>query len=170
MGDEHGSAAAPPERALDVETQPTVKRAVLRRQVTAAAMFWRVLLVSVVSVTCSEAGPSSEYLGILQVRVLDASVPDSVLATDTLTAFFSGKPDVGDCLSFARADILRDSARVTLTLWAEARRWLGPGPPPPCGIVGYRYEGPPPFYPEWFFVVANQPDGTEWVDSLRVIP
>jgi hypothetical protein len=128
-------------------------------------------LVFFMLASCSPSTePHSEDLGIHQVRVISVVVPESLATTDTLHATLAGRPDVGNCFTFSRADIDRDSARVELTLWAEARQWLGPGPPPPCGWLSYRYEGLPPFLPDWFFLMAHQPDGTHHVDSVRVLP
>jgi hypothetical protein len=114
-------------------------------------------------------GPTSEYLGVFQVRVSYIEMPDSIAATDTLHAYLLGATDVGDCLSLSHVVSQRDSFEVAITMWAEARRWLGSGPPPPCGTVGYRYDGAPPFFPGWFSVIANQPDSTVFADSLRVV-
>jgi hypothetical protein len=132
----------------------------------------RALLIALVALaSCSPSTePLTEDLGVHQVRVTNAFVPESLAITDTLVAILGGRPDVGNCFTFSHTDIDRDSARVELALWAEARRWLGSGPPPPCGLVDYRYEGLPPFFPDWFFGGAHQPDGIHRVDSVRVVP
>jgi hypothetical protein len=120
--------------------------------------------------SCTDVdGPLSEYLGIYQVRVSHIAMPDSIASTDTLVADLVGRTEVGDCLSLSHVDVQQDSFEVAITIWAEARRWLGSGPPPPCGLVDYRYEGPPPFIPGWFIVMAHQPDSTVFVDSLKVV-
>jgi len=95
-------------------------------------------------------------------------MPDSIRATDTLVAYLSGRPDVGNCFSEGEANVQRDSARVFVTVWADASQYYGSNPPP-CGVVGYRYEGAPPFMPGWFVVVVGQPDSTVFADSVRVV-
>lgn len=119
---------------------------------------------------CTSTEPLTEDLGIHQVCVSDVFAPDSISAADTLVAILSGTTEVGNCLGLSHVDVDRDSAHVQICMWAHARNWLGPGPPPPCGTVGYRYEGLPPFAPGWFLVVVNQPDSSVRVDSIRVIP
>ena len=119
---------------------------------------------------CSATDPvSSIELGVLQVRISSVSLPDSVGIGDTLIAHLSGRPDSGNCFSESHTDVERDTIHVMITVWANARLWVGDGPPPPCGVVGYRYEGMPPFRPGWFRVIANQPGGTQMVDSVRIV-
>jgi hypothetical protein len=151
-----------------------VKRAFVGEPVAArVTRLGRLLLIAALTVTgpgCTDVnGPSSEYLGIYQVRVYSMDIPDVIETTDTLSAILVGRTEVGDCLSLSHADVQRDTFQFEITIWAEARRWVGSGPPPPCGTVGYRYEGVPPFMPGWFYVIANQPDNTVFVDSLRVV-
>lgn len=154
-----------------------MKSAFVRRLVAARipplAMLLLLAALTVASLGCSSSteadGSSSEYLGIYQVSVSFIEIPDSISTTDTLFAVLAGRTEVGDCLSLSHAEVQRDTFKVAITLWAEARRWLGSDPPPPCGMVDYRYEGVPPFVPGWFSVIANQPDSTVFVDSLRVL-
>jgi len=129
----------------------------------------RLMSVAALTVAVTGCGPLSEGLGIHQVWVSHIAMPDSIVSTDTLVADLSGGTEVGDCLSLSHVDVQRDSAGVAITIWAEVRQWLGSGPPPPCGMVGYRYEGAPPFMPRWFFIIANQPDSSVMVDSLLVV-
>lgn len=137
----------------------------LRRGVGALAPW--VLLASSGCTTSTEA---YQELGVLQVRVSNTSLPDTLAANDTLVAILVGRPDTGDCFTFSRADIVEGANQVTLTLWAEARLWLGPGPPPPCGLVDYRYVRSPPLASGWFHLRVNQPSGSQRVDSVSVLP
>lgn len=132
----------------------------------ALAVAW----VVVTAVGCSTSTEPYQELGVLQVRVSNTSLPASLAANDTLVALLAGRPDTGDCFTFSRADIVEGVHQVTLTLWAEARRWQGPGPPPPCGWVDYRYVRPPPLGSGWFRILVNQPSGSQRVDSVRVLP
>jgi hypothetical protein len=125
--------------------------------------------VLVASSGCSTSTEPYQDLGVLQVRVLNTSLPASLAANDTLVAILGGRPDTGDCFTFSRADIVEGTDQVTLTLWAVARLWQGPGPPPPCGLVNYRYVRPPPLGSGWFRILVNQPSGSQRVDSVRVL-
>jgi hypothetical protein len=120
--------------------------------------------------SCAFNEPLSEDLGIHQVWVSEVFVPDNISAADTLVAILIGSTEVGDCLTFSHADVDRDSAQARISMWAHVRDWLGPGPPPPCRTVDYRFEGSPPFVPGWFLMVINQPDSSVRVDSIRVLP
>ena len=122
------------------------------------------------AIGCSTSTEPYQELGVLQVRVLNTSLPTSLAANDTLVAVLVGRPDTGDCFTFSRADIVEGVDRVTLTLWAAARLWQGAGPPPPCGLVFYHYLRPPPLGSGWFRILVNQPSGSQRVDSVRVLP
>lgn len=110
----------------------------------------------------------TEDLGVLQARVVHTDHPDSIRTTDSLVVYFLARPDIGNCFSESHVDVRRDSLRVAVTIWANARQHSPPIPP--CGIVGYRYSGAPPFVAGWFLVLASQPDGSVWVDSVTVWP
>jgi len=150
----------------------TRSRKRIRRSTTAtwAAVFTVGNAVAVQPGCSGSTEPLTEYLGIHQVRVSEIQLPDSAARQDTLIAFLSGRPDTGDCFTLASVDVERDTVDVAITMWAEVRRWLGEGPPPPCGIVGYRHAAAPPFVVGWFRVSANQPDGTVLADSVWMGP
>jgi hypothetical protein len=119
---------------------------------------------------CATSTDPYQDLGVRQVRVVSTSLPASLAANDTLVAMLVGRPDTGDCFTFSHADVVDGADQVTLTLWAVARLWQGSGPPPPCGLVHYRYVRPPPLGSGWFRILANQPSGSQRVDSVRVLP
>jgi hypothetical protein len=131
---------------------------------------YAVLIVATLG-ACSGLLDDAAYddLGILQVRVHEVAAPDTARSGDTLIASLTGRPDTGNCFTFQRADIERDGNAVRLTLWARATQWLH-GTPPPCGLVGYVLEVPPPLAPGWFRLLTLQPDGTTRVDSVPVVP
>lgn len=118
------------------------------------------------------AGCTERYgnLGVQQVVVADGVVPDSIGVDDLLVVSLVGSTPLGNCLTLSHADVEREATQVSITLWANARYFLGGGPPPPCGTVEYRYEGLPPFTPGWFRIIANQPDSSAWLDSVLVVP
>jgi hypothetical protein len=122
------------------------------------------------SLGCATSTDPYQDLGLRQVRVVTTSLPASLAANDTLVATLLGRPDTGDCFTFSHADAVEATAQVTLTLWAVARLWRGSGPPPPCGLVDYRYVRPPPFGSGWFRILVNQPSGGQRVDSISVLP
>ncbi len=161
--DEGASGGGLPQRS-----NRTVETGTARRRRVVPLLLATVLITLGACSTSTE--PLYEDLGVHQVRVIEVSLPDSIPAADTLVAILIGRPDLGDCLTLSQVDVERDSTQVEITMWAEVRRWLGSGPPPPCGLVDYRYEGMPPFVPGWFLVVANQPDRSVRVDSVRVVP
>lgn len=83
--------------------------------------------------------------------------------------YLKGNTEPSGYLSLSHIDAVRDSFRLELTMWAEVRRWIGGGPPPPCyGCFWCEYAALPPFYPGYLKIVVVQPDGTVLVDSTRV--
>jgi hypothetical protein len=115
------------------------------------------------------SGALGENFGVVQVQITDIHVDDSMSVGDTLFAILTGRPVLGNCASLSRADVIREESQVTIALWANSRLWVGTGPPPPCGSVGYSYEGLPPFNPGFYRVVGLQPDSSTLVESVLVV-
>jgi hypothetical protein len=128
------------------------------------------LAFAVISASCSDStGPDYEYLGVHQVSVAQVQMPSLAVTGDTLSVLMlGGTTTPSGCLSLSRVDATRDSSCVELTVWAEVRRWIGSGPPPPCGTVDAQYDALPPFSPGYFRVVISQPDGSVLADSVLV--
>ena len=135
---------------------------------TAAVLL--LLACPMISVSCSDStGPDYEYLGVHQVSVAEVHIPAVAVTGDTLSVLMQGGTTTpSGCLSLSRIDAARDSSSLKLTVWAEVRRWIGPGSPPPCGTVDARYDALPPFSPGYFRVVISQPDGSVLADSVLV--
>ncbi len=109
-------------------------------------------------------------MGVHLVHVYDVHVADTISASSVLTAHLSGRPEIGDCFRFARAEVLNDSTYSNIAFWAHVDRWIGSGPPPPCGLVGYEFTRSPPFRVGWFELRARQPGDSVRVDSVLVVP
>lgn len=119
--------------------------------------------------SCSDSTkPDTQYLGEYQVNVVFLGMPDTISTGDTLTLYIDGITNPSGCLSHVHFDATRDPHSLELTVWADVYKWVGPGPPPPCGVAWGEYEAPPPFSEGTFRVIINQPDSSIMVDSVYV--
>lgn len=112
-----------------------------------------------------------KFLGVYQVKTTYLDIKEQIGSQDTLVVYLEGDTDPSGYLSLSHIETVRDSFQLELTVWAEVRRWIGEGPPPPCyGCFWYEYEVLPPFYPGYFRVIVDQPDGTVLDESTLVEP
>lgn len=128
-----------------------------------------VICVAVVSASCSDSTkPDTEYLGEYQVNVDYLEMPDTISTGDTLTLYIAGTTNPSGCISSMHCNAVRESHYLELTVWADVYRWIGSGPPLPCGVVWGDYGASPPFFEGYFRVIINQPDDSVTVDSVFV--
>ncbi len=128
------------------------------------------LLAGCITGLTEGSGASWRSLGTFQARIGALQLPDTIRRLDTLAVDLMAAPDTGICPSFMGLDVVRDSTHLELTVWMQARAWIGFGPPPPCAPGLVRYVAPPPFALGWFAVRGHQPDGAVVGDSVLVQP
>jgi hypothetical protein len=123
--------------------------------------------------SCSESStPESDWenIGVHQVIVHQIDVVDTITALDTLAVIIDGytNPDGRLTLSSIEAD--RVPAEVSLTIWAEVERWIGTGIMPPFDTsIRCTYEAIPPFDEGSFYIIIEQPDSSQLVDSVQIV-
>ncbi len=121
--------------------------------------------------SCSDSTkPDTEYMGEYQVHVDFLEMPDTISIGDTLSLHIGGTTNPSGCLSVVHFDAARESHSLELTVWADVYKWVGSGPPLPCGATWGEHDAPPPFSEGAFQVIINQPDSTIMVDSVYVRP
>ncbi len=129
------------------------------------------LLLAACANSVTESSHSNwRSLGVYQARIGSIRVADSLRRLDTLVVDYTADPDTGICPTLGPVEVVRDSMHLDLTVWMEARAWIGSGPPPPCAFPIFRFLVPPPFAVGWFALRGHQPDGTEVRDSTLVRP
>jgi hypothetical protein len=133
--------------------------------VYAILLIWLVIALG----SCSDSTkPDTEYLGEYQVHVDHLEIPDTISTGDTLSLYIDGSTNPSGCLFKVRFDAARESHSLELTVLADVYKWVGSGPPPPCGVAWGEYEALPPFSEGDFRVIINQPDSSVMVDSVYV--
>ena len=108
--------------------------------------------------------------GVHQVRVDQLMVPETIASDEVLPIHLYGHTELLGRLTLSRLDVVRESTEIELTVWAEVEVCTGDGCPP-CGCgIDVDYEVQPPFELGELRVVANQPDGSQLVESVLVQP
>ena len=138
-----------------------------------SALQLSVILFTLLLFSCSESSsPESDWenIGVHQVIVNQINVPDTITTQDTLSVFFDGytNPDGRLTLSSIEAD--RTPTGISLTIWAEVKRWIGTGVMPPFDTsIQCTYKAIPPFDEGTFDIFIEQPDASQLVDSVQII-
>ena len=122
--------------------------------------------------SCSESSsPEAQWenIGDEQVTVDQLDIPNTCTTTDTLSVGLSGCTQTTGILTLSEIEDDRTSDRVTLTIWAEVRKWVGTGVMPTIDpSIQCTYKAIPSFNEGMFYVVIEQPDGSQLVDSVLV--
>lgn len=105
-------------------------------------------------------------------RVTELSLPDTILASDTLRITLSatlfqpaGRPE------FNILETQRSAHSLEGTVWADVDLWTGAGAMPPTDLTvleEYTHLELPPFTPGPFAVVLTQPEGAALADTVHV--
>ena len=81
----------------------------------------------------------------------------------------SGYTQTTGRLTLSSIDDVRISDKVTLVVWAEVKKWVGTGIMPTIDpSVQCTYKAIPPFDEGMFYIVIEEPDASELVDSVLI--
>ena len=97
-----------------------------------------------------------EYIGEEQVMVNQLDVDDSSSTQAILKITMLGDSKSYGRLSNCHIEAERSPMSVTLTVWAEVEKWVGSGEVPP-------------FEEGEFFIIIQQPDGSQLTDSVLIV-
>ena len=119
-----------------------------------------------------------QMVGFFSVRAVLSNQPgnftDSILSADTMTLFIESKRVQGDSYRNDTLIVVKDSASVELSIYADAYNWQGCGIMPPTASnptglhVSPFLKLPPPFQPGIFLLKLHQTDGTITLDTIIV--
>lgn len=130
------------------------------------------VLIPFLLLSCSDSSPPKlewENIGVQQVIVDQMDIPDTNSTADTLLISLSGCTEPTGRLTLSSIDDVRESTSVTLAIWAEVEKWSGIGIMPTIDpTVQCIYKAVPPFDEGMFYVIIEQPDGSELVDSVLI--
>lgn len=130
------------------------------------------VLITLLMFSCSDSiSPESQWenIGVQQVIVDQINIPNTSSTADSLMIGISGCTETTGRLTLSTIDDVRVSDRVTLVVWAEVVKWVGTGIMPTIDpTVQCTYKAIPPFDEGMFYVVIEQPDGSELVDSVLI--
>jgi hypothetical protein len=129
-------------------------------------------LILFLLISCSDSSsPESQWesIGVHQVAVDQIDIPNTNSTADTLLIELAGSTVPSGRLTLSSIDDVRVSDRVTLVIWAEVEKWIGSGIMPTIDpTVQCTYRAIPPFDEGMFYLVIEQPDGSELVDSVLI--
>lgn len=130
------------------------------------------VLITLLMFSCSDSSsPESQWenIGVQQVIVDQINIPNTNSTDDSLLIGLSGCTETTGRLTLSSIDDVRLSDRVTLVVWAEVEKWVGTGIMPTIDpTIQCSYKAIPPFDEGMFYVVIEQPDGSELVDSISI--
>lgn len=122
--------------------------------------------------SCSDSSsPESQWenIGVQQVIVDQLDIPNISSTEVTLLIGISGYTETTGRLTLSSINDVRVSDRVTLVVWAEVEKWIGTGIMPTIDpFLQCTHKAIPPFDEGMFYIVVEQPDGSELVDSLLI--
>ena len=122
--------------------------------------------------SCSDSSsPESDWenIGVQQVFVEQLDIPDTSTTVDTLSIGISGVTETTGLLTLSTIEAERTSDDVTLTIWAEVKKWVGSGIMPTIDpSIQCTYKAIPPFASGIFYIIVEQPDGAQMIDSLLI--
>ena len=134
----------------------------------------RIPLILVLFLLCSCSDSSSpeaqwEDIGDEQVMVEQIDIPNTCTTTDTLTIELFGYTQTTGILTLSGIEHDRISDTISLTIWAKVKKWVGTGVVPTIDpSIHCTYNALPPFSEGMFYVVIEQPDGSQLIDSVLV--
>ena len=130
------------------------------------------ILILFLLVSCSDSSsPESQWenIGVQQVIVDQLDIPNTSIAVDTLSIGIFGCTATTGRLTLSAIEDERTSEDVTLTVWAEVEKWVGNGIMPTIDpSIQCTYKAIPPFDEGMFYIVIEQPDGSQLVDSVLI--
>ncbi len=131
------------------------------------------ILIIILLCSCSDSSsPESEWenIGVQQVIVDQLDVQNTSTTMDTLSIGISGCTETTGLLTLSSIEDGRLSDSVTLTVWAEVKKWVGTGIMPTIDpSVHCTYKAIPPFDEGMFYIVIEQPDGSQSADSVLIV-
>lgn len=130
------------------------------------------ILILFLMCSCSDSSsPQSQWenIGVQQVIVDQLDIQNTCATVDTLSIGISGYTETTGRLTLSAIDDVRISDNVTLTVWAEVEKWVGTGIMPTIDpSVQCTYKAIPPFNEGMFYIVIEQPDCSQLVDSVLI--
>ena len=130
------------------------------------------ILIPFLLLACSDSSsPESQWesIGVQQVIVDQIDIPNTSSVEDTLLIGLSGCTETTGRLTLSSIEDVRVSDKVTLVVWAEVEKWVGTGIMPTIDpTVQCTYKAIPPFDEGMFYVVIEQPFGSELEDSVLI--
>ena len=132
-----------------------------------------VLLLILILCSCTESsspGPDWENIGVRQVIVDRIEVVETLASQDTLVVNLEGYTNPDGRLTLDSIEADRTQTSISLTVWAEVERWIGTGIMPPFDVsIQCAYKAIPPFDEGKFYIIIEQPDASQLVDSVLVV-